>query len=193
MAKNQKKSVDKSTKDTVNDMNRILRGLDNSSNQFRKANAVAQQKLDKMEEQQKQLRDMLGGITSMSPLAAKSIQKNESKPQNPKKAESKPQKIVQKAKTPTKTVHVPVKDLINQYLSEYKEAYAKDIFAFVQSKQPTSRASVYQTLKKHFFKKGEGVDAIYSGSQEPSKENGQDEAESYLSQQIEKEKDLNVS
>lgn len=202
MAKNEKSSQ-KSIQDAVNSMSKILKGIDNTSIQAKKANSMAQEKLEKIEQQQEQLRNLLGGITNnikagnaalpkqsaerKKDAPAKVSPKTINQPKDKKPAQNK-QKPVQTSKN-----HVPVRDLINSFLAERTEAYAKDIFNFVQSKQPTSRASVYQTLKKYFSKKGEGVDAVYSKNMTEEKVDGRDETESYLSMQFEKEKDLTIS
>lgn len=204
-----------SIKNAISHANKLLAGFDNTSIQIQKMSENMKQKVEKLEEHNRDLRQTLSGITN---AAEHAIQDAKLARTQVKVAAANPVRVADKkvapatkpAKTnnkpaakPAKTQsaaagHTPVRELIQQFITKNGASSAKDIFHYVSSQQKASRAAVYQMLKKHFHKKGDGTDAMYSISGK-STANGapvvtDDEAERFIQKQSTKmEKDLNVS
>lgn len=209
-----------SIKNAISHTNKLMNGFDNTSVQIVKLTEATAQKLAKLEEYQRDLRQTLSGITNVAERAvqdAKLAKLNKQPPRAPAPAAQKPAAKVKaaaapKAAKPAKSVpakpakpakpatkaatgsHIPIRDLVQQFIQKHGTSTASDIYNAVKAQQSTSRASVYQALRKHFVKQGDGVEARYSMENGSSNSVTDDDAAAFIERQAKSgTRDLSLS
>jgi len=203
-----------SIKNAISHTNKLLNGFDNTSMQIVKLTESMIQKTAKLEEYRSDLRQTLSGITNVAersvqdaklaklnktpPRAAapaKPAKTASAAPKAAKPAKPAAVKPVKAAKPAAKTNgHIPVRDLVQQFIQKNGTSTAGDIYNAVKAQQSTSRASVYQVLKKHFVKKGDGVEAKYSMQNNVDNKVSDEDAAAFIERQSKSpNKDLSLS